>query len=509
MSKSVLTLFVVFGSCLPACFGEINYPQLALGGGYECTMLISNLTDSPWSGQLLARRGAGEAWSVDWLDLGATSSSSQHNLSLEGNTTRKIVLSSSEDLASGYLVVESDLNSTDDLAVSFFYRYTGQGGQLIDSTGIAAGNRGTSFVVPVERGTGLDTGIAWAPTQASDVPNTGFDFQATLVDGAGNVIQQKAVTMEGHSASFFSELFDAVPDEFVGRIRVDSPESLYLTALRLESAADQFQLTSVPPERLRDQPGGPKNFEIDYDSLLWPNSYMFTGRVKNLTVADALFPGVAVAFYDADGNFLGGGSDFIIGKTRSVYHSLNTNTCLRPGETGYFSIPMSSIPQDSIDHFEMFVTANEVIETADPVGRVELVKLSQINYGGNLELRGTIANTGTGDAERVRLHCFLLDDTGRVIGWSYITPTVDSLAPGQSVGFMKATQVSYSDVAEVVPSLVWQPVSATTTVQPADAGPSVKLSRTEEILRMRERFTAEHPDVGTTRESISGAIPRK
>ncbi|MCH5372506.1 MAG: FxLYD domain-containing protein [Planctomycetes bacterium] len=401
------------------------------------------------------------------------------------------------------------MNSTDDLAVSFFYRYTGQGGQLIDSTGIAAGNRGTSFVVPVERGTGLDTGIAWAPTQASDVPNTRFDFQATLVDGAGNVIQHKAIVMEGHSASFFSELFDAVPDEFVGRIGVDLPESLYLAALRLESAADQFQLTSVPPERLLDQPGGPKNFEVDYDSLLWPTSYMFTGRVKNLTVADALFPSVSVAFYDADDNFLGGGSDFITGKTRSVYDALNTDTCLRPGETGYFSISMSPfISPKSIDHFEMFVTVNEVIETADPVGRVELVKLSQINYGGKLELRGTIANTGTGDAERVRLRCFILDDAGRGIGWNYITPTVDYLAPGQSVGFMKTTQVPYSDVAEVVSSLVWQAVSAV-TAQTADAETSAKLNRREEVLTMRERFAKEHPDAPVTTEKISGTIPRK
>jgi hypothetical protein len=46
---------------------------------------------------------------------------------------------------------------------------------------------------------------------------------------------------------FFHEVFDSFPDNFVGKVAVDSEAEIHLTVLRLCWTQSGFQLTSVPP----------------------------------------------------------------------------------------------------------------------------------------------------------------------------------------------------------------------------------------------------------------------
>lgn len=243
MSRLLIISLSLLGAVtsLPA----ITYSQLALGGGYRCILLVSNRGDVPWEGMVRIRKGDNEIWNTQWsLDGIDQTGNSGFPISLSPRATRKYILSSIDAAArGGYLeIVAGGTHSTGDISVSFFYNFYSNE-RLIDSVGTAQSRLNKRFVLPVEAGSGLDTGVAWSPFLDSD----SFSIQATLFDNEGELVDERSLTFAGHQAQFVTEIFDSLPESFVGSLVLEAPEVFHLTALRLELTDEGIQLTGVSP----------------------------------------------------------------------------------------------------------------------------------------------------------------------------------------------------------------------------------------------------------------------
>lgn len=231
----------------PQASVEAVYPQLALGGGYEAIVFLSNAATSAWQGAIRLCRGSEEPWETPWALNGVDQTgSTEFDVELSPDATGKFVLTSTAGLSAGYLEVLGSTNPASTKVASAFFYNLYVGGRLVDSVGMPPAEPGTRFVFPVEKAGGVDTGLAWAPAgQAS-----GFDVHLTLFDASGEELQSRTVQFQGHQAQFFSELFSAVEDSFVGMLLVESGQPIELAVLRLETTLAGLQLTSVPPTRL-------------------------------------------------------------------------------------------------------------------------------------------------------------------------------------------------------------------------------------------------------------------
>lgn len=226
----------------------ITYPQLALGGGFQCVLLVSNRSGAAWQGTATLRQGNEQPWSTPWSLNGASrSGSSAFDISLPARATAKFVLGGDSSARAGYLGISGKTGFTDaDVTTAFFYNLADTAGNLQDSIGVPAAQSGTSFLFPVEKSSSANTGFAFAPFLVT----APFEILATLRNAAGAELQTVTLTFNGHRALFFTEIFTNVPDGLTGLVQLEARESIFLTVLRLELIGGGVQLTSLPPQLL-------------------------------------------------------------------------------------------------------------------------------------------------------------------------------------------------------------------------------------------------------------------
>jgi Raf kinase inhibitor-like YbhB/YbcL family protein len=250
-----VTLTCEFGSCqtLPPAVDAppLTIPQLALGGGYQCVLMINNKSAAEWIGTARLRRGNDLPWDTPWtLDGASKTGSTEFDLDLTAGSTTKFLIGGDSAARPGYLEIKGDPGmDTADLLVSFFYVLSNQSAVMMDSTGTPVQGPGTDFGFNVESGAHANTGFAFAPYSFKNA----FNVRASLYDATGQLLKEKTLAFAGHRAEFFTETFSDVqlPANFVGTIRIHSEEAIYLTVLRLETTTTGvFQLTSVPPQTL-------------------------------------------------------------------------------------------------------------------------------------------------------------------------------------------------------------------------------------------------------------------
>ncbi len=219
---------------------QLLYAQLALGGGFEVVLFVTNQSGQQWTGRADLDAGAWPAdrpWSLDGEER---TGQSGFEILPAPNQTRKFTLSSSEpEASSGWLEIEGRRSLTSNLATSFFYNFfIGEG--LEDSTGVAVASRTRSLRFPVERSATINTGLAVRRSQEL--------ISFTLFDEAGQFLQTSILPLEG--ARFFDQIFAGVPQDFVGSVKTESSKPFSMTALRQELIPGEqlrFQLTSVLP----------------------------------------------------------------------------------------------------------------------------------------------------------------------------------------------------------------------------------------------------------------------
>jgi len=240
MNRIAALVFVAWASVAAA---SANFPQMALGGGYEVVLLVSNKLDREFSGFLVLQQGNYASWEGAITVNGEPADPDRIDVDLPARGATRLLIKGDDTLRAGFLTVwGTGENFGGDILVTFFYNLI-QGGKLVDSTGIPNSGSLTRTMFSVEKSMFANTGFAWArafPGAAS------FDVTLKLYDEAGNEVRTKTLTYDGHLSKFFDEVFDNVPEEFVGQVRIEAPEGLLVTVLRIEYVDGSFQLTSTP-----------------------------------------------------------------------------------------------------------------------------------------------------------------------------------------------------------------------------------------------------------------------
>ena len=180
------------------------------------------------------------------------------SITVHGNATTKVVLTADDGLPvqSGYLFMwGTGGSSAYDVSIAYFYEYV-QAGKLTVSNGSIESAEHTTFYFPVEyspvkAGSGVNTGIAWAP-EITTTPKQ-FNITATLYltdeSGTGRVYGSKTLPYTGHAAQFVSEVFPELNGaEFRGYVEVQAEYNLFLEVLRIDFIDNGFLLTSTPPD---------------------------------------------------------------------------------------------------------------------------------------------------------------------------------------------------------------------------------------------------------------------
>ncbi len=208
MRRAILFLAVIVITC--PWLLAVTYPQLVVGGGYECVIIIANPRATGFTGRLELRKGNGVLWNTPFTVNDQAYSGSSVPITLAPFATGKFVLRSNT-LQIGYLdLLGREGSNGSDVAVSFFYNFL-SGGTLVESTGIPNSSISRGHVFGVEHSSRVNTALAWC----SFYPTDPFDITLTLYDAAGVQVQQKVYSLHGSPSSVLHRVIRQCP----GRIR--------------------------------------------------------------------------------------------------------------------------------------------------------------------------------------------------------------------------------------------------------------------------------------------------
>lgn len=222
--KKVFCLFAAWLFYMVPIYAR-TWPQLALGGGFDCVLIVINKTSFEWTGEFRLYHGNLETWSAPWKLNGLSQSGNTFTVTIPGRGTRKIRISGDSEARAGFLEMFGEgISSSFDVAVQFIFEFRSNG-QLIDSTSTPEANVDQTFLFPVEKSRTVNTGFAWSPWSIT----APFMITLTLFDSEGNEFDQGTINYDGHLSRFFDEIFPGVPTDFTGHVLVQSIASIYLT----------------------------------------------------------------------------------------------------------------------------------------------------------------------------------------------------------------------------------------------------------------------------------------
>jgi hypothetical protein len=226
--------------------GAITYPQIAVGGGYETVLTITNPSDQTWVGLLEFKTGNHADFPIT-LKANGQDIPSSSEWTVPAKSTVRYVIAGDQALRNGFLTL-SRLSGPEEweLATSLFFRISDLFGRTTDLVGVQAVGASRDVIFPTDRSATSDTGIALlAPAGALD------PITFTLVRSDGVTLEQVEKTIPGHTAMMASELFSELPATFFGAIKVGSTTPIHVLALRLEFGGDSVQLTGAVPVPFR------------------------------------------------------------------------------------------------------------------------------------------------------------------------------------------------------------------------------------------------------------------
>ncbi|RPJ59323.1 MAG: hypothetical protein EHM23_14455 [Acidobacteria bacterium] len=238
-----IALLLVMVSLIPGlASGAITYPQIAVGGGCETVLTITNPADRDWIGRLHFLVGNDQDFPItlhangEAIDAGAP-------WTVRAKSTVRYVITGDQQLRNGYLKIERTSGPEEwELATSLFYRLRDTSGKTTDLVGTYAATASKRAVFPIDRSPTSDTGIALLPSAGAFDPIT---FSLIGTDGA--TIQEVERIPTGHEAIMAGQLFSKLPTTFLGSVIVSSAQPIHLLVLRLEISGASIQLTGTAP----------------------------------------------------------------------------------------------------------------------------------------------------------------------------------------------------------------------------------------------------------------------
>ncbi len=243
----VMRIFLFLLLAFPSTAFSITFAQLALGGGYETIIMVSNRSTTTQWPRYKLRQGSGQPWNGKWTanytEL-PVSDASFFSI-IADHQTAKIVLRGDSITRTGYLEIEPyDSNTNlDYLAISYFYVFK-ENGVTKTSAGSGPSSLGRLLAFPAERMVRDRTDTGYAISPISGTPP--FQVLITIYHSNGTILGSKTVNYTGYMCEFISQTFPNLQNDFVGQVIISSDHPVYVEVLRMESTPTTFLLTSTP-----------------------------------------------------------------------------------------------------------------------------------------------------------------------------------------------------------------------------------------------------------------------
>jgi len=196
---------------IPGYAATLYFPQIADGGGYQTTVTISNPGNSAVTGTLRFFTPAGSPWS---LSINSTVNS-EFSVSIPGSGSARFVTAGTGPIVTGWASVESDGVLS---GVATFDLRSQE--RLAETVGVLGASAAKRFMVPADRDSLADVGVAIINTSATRT----LTVNLSLVDEDGNVIltssdpDYRNIPRQGYVAKFASQAFPDMPGTHKGAL---------------------------------------------------------------------------------------------------------------------------------------------------------------------------------------------------------------------------------------------------------------------------------------------------
>jgi len=217
---------------------DVGFAQVAVGGGYETVITLTNRGTFAYSGNLTLRRGDdGQPWNptVD----GQPITNGQVSVDIEMGETVTLRLTG-DSVESGMAVLVSSDVVLDNFVEGNLTYFVRSGTKLTDSIGVSPSTEIFLASIPFETFSAVALALANADFRTSGAQTAAVTIK--LFDDAGDQVESESLTLTplAHSAKFLSQIFD----ESVGRgkIEISSDVPVIGTALTFISG----QLSTLP-----------------------------------------------------------------------------------------------------------------------------------------------------------------------------------------------------------------------------------------------------------------------
>jgi hypothetical protein len=259
---------------------SIYFPQIADGGGYTTTIILTNTSGATQSGTISMFDDNGAAFSVRQVG-GTVGSSFPYSIPAAGTFVFQTDGSPSVTSA-GWAKVTPSSGSMSPVGAGVF-SYT-PAGILVTESGVPASVPTTRARLYVDRSRGHDTGLALGNPGSSAVSITMQTFQANG-NSAGTGPATVNVPANGHTAKFVGQLISGLPDEFTGVADLTSSSPFVPLTLRsLSNGRGDFLLTTFPAPDLNQAAPTPIVFPQIADGAGYSTQFIFISAGGTATV---------------------------------------------------------------------------------------------------------------------------------------------------------------------------------------------------------------------------------
>ncbi len=266
----------------------VYFPHFTDGDGWVTQVILVNPTDETIAGTIQFVGQGSETAPADpaILTLDDDQTGSEFPYEIPAGSSQRFTTSN----PTGGATTGSVRATPDDGSVApsglVVFSYT-KGGKTVSEVGVNALTAGTAFRLYAESsGTpnqagSIRTGLAIA--NAADTDNM-VTLEVTGLDGnlaMGVAPVTLPLPSSGQVARFIDEIFDSLPDNFLGVLRVTSDADVAIVGLRLRfNDRDELKMTTTPPS---DETGVPTNMPDKFfphivDSAGWSTQFiLFSG----------------------------------------------------------------------------------------------------------------------------------------------------------------------------------------------------------------------------------------
>jgi hypothetical protein len=217
---------------------DLGFAQVAVGGGYETVITLTNRGTFDYSGDLVLRRGDdGQPWNptVD----GEAITDGRVPVTIEPGQTITLRLTGDSVESGMAALITSDLVLDNFVEGNLTY-FVRSGSTLTDSIGVGPSTETFLAAIPFEDFSAVALALANGDFRTSGAETASVTIR--LFDDAGEQVDSEPLTLNplAHSARFLSEIFDESVER--GKIEISSDVPVIGTALTFISG----QLSTLP-----------------------------------------------------------------------------------------------------------------------------------------------------------------------------------------------------------------------------------------------------------------------